>query len=233
MLPAELPAGQPCVAPAARERVEQSHVEQSHVALSGPTGREAGRVLVCPSCVSTHASRVRGQGGEHRGTEKCTGSGFRATLLGIRHQPPRKHIYTHTEGRDCPTAQAVMCSLGASRGGIAPGVVTHVSHLTLAHGHTSKPGNDRIFAFQGLRATLASPAVCVVDSSPSDLGVGTGEPWSRWLRWSPGPEVLRLRFASCSVLNARGVLGKVTLLSSGSSSEQGEVWTSLVSEAFT
>ena len=118
-------------------------------------------------------------------------------------------------------------------GGLAPGVVTHVSHLTLAHGHTSKPGNDRIFAFQGLRATLASPAVCVVDLSPSDLGVGTGEPWSKWLRWSPGPEVLRLRFASCSVLNALGALGKVTFLSSGSSSEQGEVWTSLVSEAFT
>lgn len=112
MLPAELPAGQPCVAPAARGRVERSHV-----ALSAPTGREAGRVLVCPSCACTHASRARGQG-VNTGPDKRTGSGFRATLFGICHQPPRKLIYTHTGGCDCPTEYVVMSLLGASQGGL-------------------------------------------------------------------------------------------------------------------
>lgn len=170
MLPAELPAGQPCESSGSQRESGQ------YVALSAPTGGRLG-VCWCVHRVYALMPPELGGKGEHRAGQAYREVGSELLCLGST--ATRRLIYTHTGGCDYPTGCAV-CTRWVRQGN-AVGVVARVS-LTLAHVHRSQ--RDMV-GYSSRGSGMWYPCGVCSGSSPSDVGVRRGEPWSRWLR-SPG-----------------------------------------------
>lgn len=101
-------------------------------------------MLVCPSCVCTHASRARGQGVNTGDRTSIQEVGSELLCLGSATSHPGS-LFIHIQV-DVTIPQDVLCVLaGCVQGGIAVGVVAHTCPLTLAHVHRSKRGYGRIF----------------------------------------------------------------------------------------